>query len=202
MAFGDSITFGIDGDARNSAVSLPYPADLKAMLAARYVDQAIEVVNEGVPAETTTMGLNRFPGRLSAQNADLVLLEEGVNDLNAFGVSVAPQVSDNLRSMAKLARARGAQVLMTTLLPQRAGPPRNLVPSLVPVANGEIRAAARLEGVPVVDLYQAFGGRPDPYIGADNLHPNQNGYHRMAELFFEAIRAQFETSAPTFVTRR
>ena len=193
MAFGNSITQGVNGDDRTSFVPAPYPSILQTALNARYYDQTVTVTSEGVGGEVTSMGLGRFPSALSADHPDLVLLEEGINEINPAVESAIAPMADNLRSMAKLAKAHGAQIFIATLLPERAGPPRNLTPSIIPAANNAIRTAAALEGVPVVDLYAGFGGGPDPYIGADGLHPNQSGYQRIADLFFDAIRARFET---------
>jgi lysophospholipase L1-like esterase len=203
MAFGDSITFGVDGDNRTTSAARPYPTVLRNLLAARYYDQTIEVTNEGVPGEVTKDGLVRFPSVFARHRPEMVLLQEGANDLAQSGVSAAGPVSDNLRGMAKLARAQGAQVFIATLLPQRAGPPRSLDPALVPIANFDIRAAARFEGVPVIDLFVELGGSPNPFVGTDGLHPNQSGYQKIAEVFFDALRSRFETQ-PAFpmVTRR
>jgi lysophospholipase L1-like esterase len=195
MAFGNSITEGVDGDERQ-LVAAPYPVLLQASLNARYYDQMINVFNEGLSGEKTAEGLGRLPGRLAADRPDLLLLEEGTNDVPGGEAAISP-MAENLRNMIKLAHARGVQVMIATLLPERAGPPRNnLVPAIIPPANDAIRRAAALEGVPVVDLYQAFGGSPDPYIGVDGLHPNQRGYQQISDLFFAAIRARFEV-APT-----
>jgi hypothetical protein len=60
-----------------------------------------------------------------------------------------------------------------------------------------------------MDLFQGLGGTPDPWIGTDNLHPNDTGYQKVAELFFGLIRVQFEvspvltlTAAPRFQCAR
>ncbi len=46
-----------------------------------------------------------------------------------------------------------------------------------------------------MDLYAGFDGSPDPYIGADGLHPNDLGYQRIAQLFFDVIRTSLELPA-------
>ena len=55
----------------------------------------------------------------------------------------------------------------------------------------------------MVDLFVELGGSPDPSVGTDGLHPNQNGYQKIAEVFFDALRSRLETQ-PAFplVTRR
>jgi lysophospholipase L1-like esterase len=56
----------------------------------------------------------------------------------------------------------------------------------------------------LVDLYQVFDGQTDSLLGPDGLHPNDAGYHKMAETFFTAIRDRLEVPpiVPTFTQRR
>jgi len=46
-----------------------------------------------------------------------------------------------------------------------------------------------------VDVYAGFEGNLT-LIGDDGLHPNEQGYQRMADVFFAAIRANLETPFP------
>ncbi len=55
-----------------------------------------------------------------------------------------------------------------------------------------MRALAVSEGVPLVDVYGAFGNDLT-LIGADGLHPNAQGYAKIADTFFAAIRQTLET---------
>ena len=64
-------------------------------------------------------------------------------------------------------------------------------------AAGTVPPAAVAEGATLVDLYQAFGGTPDPLIDADGLHPNAMGYQKMGETFFTTIRSMLELSTTT-----
>jgi len=108
-----------------------------------------------------------------------------------------------LRSMIRTARSSGVVVLIGTLLPERPGGFRAFAPASIVPANNQIRPMALAEGAIVVELYQAFEGRTETHLGADGLHPNDAGYTLMAETFFEAVRARFETPpiVPTFTSR-
>ena len=91
------------------------------------------------------------------------------------------------------ARGRGIVVFLATLTPQRpGGRAGTLAPTLVATTNDRIRDLAVSEGAILVDVYQAFGGSPDPWIDADGLHPTAEGYKVMANTFFTAIRSRFE----------
>ena len=202
VAFGNSITAGKFSDG--SISSSPYPLQLQSALRSRYTDQTATVVNSGVAGETAVEGLRRLPSVLAAETPEVVLLLEGVNDLATGNPSAVQPMIDALRLMIRQARGRGAMVLLATLLPERAGPgtpsARNGALPLLDPANDQIRLLARVEGAVLVDLFQGLGGTPDPWIGSDNLHPNDTGYQKIADLWFEAIRLQFETSPTLTLT--
>jgi len=209
VAFGDSITEGKFADATFSAN--PYPLLVQTMLRARYTTQAssITVVNRGVGGETAQQingqgGVVRLPGVLAADRPEVLLLLEGVNDISSGNPTTIQPMIDALRLMVRQGRSSGAQVVLATLLPERAGPgtpqTRNGALPLLNQANDQIRRAAVLEGAALMDLFQGLGGTPDPWIGTDNLHPNDTGYQKVAELFFGVIRAQFEVSPTLTLT--
>ena len=194
VAFGDSITEG--KLASGDPAPLPYPADLKSRLAARYSMQDVSVQNEGVGGETSDQGARRLPGVLSARSPEVLLLLEGVNDLALGDSSRVSGVIANLRRMIQTARGRGVQVFLGTLLPEIPGGSRTgALPLIVPV-NDQIRALAASQGATLVDLYQAFIGMERTLIGEDGLHPNPAGYQKIAQTFFDAIRMRLE-AAPT-----
>ena len=70
--------------------------------------------------------------------------------------------------------------------------------ALIPAANDQIRQIATAEGATLVDLYQGFNGNPDPYIGADGLHPTPAGYARIADIFFNGINAWLASGSTVF----
>jgi lysophospholipase L1-like esterase len=190
VSFGDSITEGILPSADLTPV--PYPAGLKNRLTARYTMQDVTVVNAGRGGEQTVDGVNRLPGVLSSTNPQVVLLFEGVNDLAGGESSKISVVVNNLRTMIQTARGRGAQVFLATLLPEIPGGRRTGAIALIVPANDQIRALAAGQGVPLVDLYQAFNGMERELIGDDGLHPNPAGYEKIADVFFDAVRSRLE----------
>jgi lysophospholipase L1-like esterase len=79
--------------------------------------------------------------------------------------------------------------------------------AIVPTFNDQIRALATSEGVPLADVYQAFGSDAPTLIGFDGLHPNPAGYQRIADTFLETIKSSLETNttsraASSTVTKR
>ncbi len=171
-----------------------YPGQLTTLLTTRYSSQSITMANEGIGGEevTTSETLDRFRAALNTLRPEVVLLQEGVNDLHHYGTSAVPEVAKALRQMVIEARSRGMRVYVGTLLPERQCGCRAFAPDLIAPANDQIRAMAAAEGALLVDLHQAFGGQTSTLLGIDGLHPNEAGYQRMASTFFDAIQATLE----------
>jgi lysophospholipase L1-like esterase len=218
LAFGDSITQGVTAECvRSSTGSFrilshaedtrillealdptnAYPTLLETMLKTRYTAQLPAVTNAGSAGEYVTASTtrSRFQNWLVSAMPQVVLLQEGVNDLH--GGMTAVQVAEAVRALVRDARARNIQVLVGTLLPERPGSCRAYAPAAIEPANQAIRLMAVGEGVGLVDLYAEFVGRTAELLGEDGLHPSPAGYARIAELFFDRIRAALEEPRTT-----
>lgn len=191
LAFGDSMTEGTVSPALTSALTagLPvsYPYKLQERLTATYLAQTLEVSNAGRAGERADQGVRRLPGVMSEVQPHVLLLLEGVNDLNSRA-GIAPTI-EAVASMIQYARAQGVFVLVATLPPQRRGGQRASSVDLVPGFNDELRKMAAGEGATLVDVNSAFDLI---WIGQDGLHPTDAGYSRLADIFFAAIRRAFE----------
>jgi lysophospholipase L1-like esterase len=218
LAFGDSITEGKDPD---TDMVLPYansyPGLLQAMMTSRYSLQTVGVINEGCGGEEASEtgdelciddgltlpmgGEERLPAVLRADSPQVLLLQEGINDLSDQGLGGIGALVDALTNMVMEARGNGVQhVFLATLLPARDGA-RATNTELIPSMNDDIRLVAGNTGATLVDLYAAFGGTADPaYIGNDGLHPTELGYQLIAQTFLNAIEATVEappTASPS-----
>src|SRR5204862_6310301 len=121
------------------------------------------VINKGEAGECVltpcpSAGVVRLPSVLASDSPQVLLLQEGINDINGGGAAAVPNVVSGLRTMIGQARSRDARVFLGTLLPERVGACRGYAPGLIASANDQIRALAQSEGVDLVDLYAAFGG--------------------------------------------
>jgi len=208
LAFGDSMTAGEVAASSVSSTSdtgryerlvlmpaLSYPTQLLAQLRVRYTGQstALQVINAGSPGEWAEDGAIRLPAVMSNLRPEAVFLLEGVNDLLALGTPGVARASRSLDLMAKEVRGRGARLFIATLPPSRPGAGQGLLSSLIPTLNSAIASTARGEGAILVDLYGALATDVTRYIGSDGVHPTQAGYQKIAETFFAAVRAEFET---------
>jgi lysophospholipase L1-like esterase len=217
-AFGDSITHGILStcpigaapytfasylrELQHLAVhgddSASYPRKLRGLLGARYTAQNPTVANEGFPGETVERGIARLRAVLAANAPQVLLLQEGINELNFLQLGAIPAIREGLRTMIRDARGRGIEVFLGTLLPQRPGACRYFAsPPVIEAANSELRSLAVAEGAALVDLYVAFAGQVNALLGPDGLHPNEAGYERIAQTFFDLIRQRLEAASST-----
>ena len=194
--------------------STSYPSVLQASLRARYTAQNPTVINAGVPGEPANDSetRRRFTRALADNTPDILLLQEGINDLHSFGFYAIPfdqgiaNLVRALREMSLEARSRGVQVFLGTLLPERpdscrafAVPPK-ATQDLITPTNNQIRGMAAAEGIDLIDLAAIFSAQ-DSLLGQDGLHPNEAGYSAMAKAFFDAIRAKYERPLASSIRR-
>ena len=62
----------------------------------------------------------------------------------------------------------------------------------VGIQRQRARAGDDRKACPLVDVYQGFGGNL-ALVGPDGLHPSADGYAKIADLFFTAIKQTLET---------
>ncbi len=215
LAFGDSITYGEDGQASLTTDSggvlrfirsvqlfgRDYPTVLSNSLKARYTLQvdAIVVSNKGNPGEfagdsndsTQQSSVSRFAGLLSGQQ--VALLMEGSNDVN-FAIKDSKALDSaiaNLQKMIRAAKSAGLVPYLATIPPMVPGSTRGVGAALVSVFDDRVRQLANSEGITIVDVYKAFNGDLS-LLGSDGLHPNALGYQRIADTFFQSISTTLE----------
>jgi lysophospholipase L1-like esterase len=185
----------------------------------RYRNQNISVSVRGNPGECVTQpcgandqyGIGRLPGTMTPSQ-DLVIILEGVNDLNS-GFS-PDAIINGLRQLILTARAAGKPVIICGLTPVKAretDPNADASlwkanPFAVADLNKRIEDLKTQLGVPRVNMFQAFGAGDynspmfcngsascRALLSADGLHPSPDGYQKMAEAIFQKIVEDFET---------
>jgi lysophospholipase L1-like esterase len=165
VCLGDSITAGVGAGADEA-----YPARLAARL-------ATEVINAGVPGDTSEAGLARLDGVLARQPW-LVIVELGGNDL--------------LRQVPIERTERAMRTLLDRLIAAR------VVPLLVeihgPFGGRYQNLFERLADdydVPVVEDVLA-DVLADPALKSDQIHPNARGYEKLAAAVSEEVEPLIE----------
>ena len=201
LAFGDSFTAGevttpaAGTQSIGKLIVVPtasYPSVLQSRLHTTYTHQVttISVTNAGEPSERILDGLQRFPGVYDQARPEVVLIMEGVNGLPLVGPDISAGV---MRLMVQHAKGGGSRVFVGSMIPQVPSRPRGTTPVAELLAyNTTLQLMAQQEGVVFVDLYNPMLPDAATLIGSDGLHPTEAGYRRIAELFFDAIRANLE----------
>jgi lysophospholipase L1-like esterase len=217
-AFGDSITWGEDGqdfctDAAAAALALgrpqlrkqiapaqQYPSVLLGELHARYVHQSFAVVNDGQRGERAADAPPRFSATIltTPPSYESVLLMEGANDLCEQCNNMA--AIEGLRTMIRGAAANGIRPFLATIPPQVAGRRYLLDPMLARAFNDQVRGLAAQERVTLVDVEGGFdktglGPSYGDYISCDGLHPTASGYALIANIFFIALTQALKAPA-------
>jgi lysophospholipase L1-like esterase len=145
-----------------------------------------DVINQGVNAQRSDAIAARFDEDVVAKKPAVVVIIAGVNDV--YQGRPAQHVKDQLAAMYARARAAGIAVVAGTIIPYNtATPDQN---ARMHEINAWIRAQADAGVVTFVDTRAAVAARDDPdrlASSPDGLHPDVNGYHRMADAIAPAI---------------
>ena len=163
LAFGDSLTFGTGAQPTEN-----YPAVL-ATLTAR------QVINAGVPGETSADGRERLEQTLTESRPALLILCMGGNDF----LRKVPEAEtvENLRAMLELAKSRQIPTLLVAT-------PRPGLGIAVPAFYAEL---AKQYAIPLEAkaLEEILSSRD---LKSDLIHPNASGYRQLAETIAKSLK--------------
>jgi acyl-CoA thioesterase-1 len=178
IAFGDSLTAGFGLAEKES-----YPYLLQEKLRSDGFDY--EVVNAGVSGDTSLGGLERADWVLEQDNAKILILELGANDL-LRGVPVA-SMKTNLEKIIQKAKAKNIKILLCGMLaPPTMGAQyqREFVkafPDLATEHKVEFLPFLLENVATVKELNQA-----------DGIHPNPQGTKIMTDNVYQALKPMLE----------
>lgn len=169
LALGDSITFGT-----GAAPQASYPAVLSRLT-------GWNVVNAGVPGDSSAQALARLPALLRQHSPLLVLVSIGGNDF--LRRVPTDQTRANIRGICQQVIANGAQVLLVGV--PEAGVFAALTRSLKDHPLYE-ELTAELK----VPLHSGGWAEvlSDPALRSDPIHANASGYDRFAHGVFATAR--------------
>ncbi|HTK37126.1 MAG TPA: arylesterase [Pyrinomonadaceae bacterium] len=178
VAFGDSLTAGF-----GLAETESYPYLLQQKLVADGFDY--EVVNAGVSGDTSLGGLERADWVLDNDNAKVVILELGANDL-LRGIPVA-KMKDNLDKIIRKAKAKNVQVLLCGMLaPATMG---TQYQREYTTAFPDLASEHKLEFVP----FLLDGVALDKNLNqADGIHPNAEGEKIMTDNIYKVLKPMLQ----------
>lgn len=171
LALGDSLTFGTGATPETS-----YPAVLAGL-------SGWQIVNAGVPGDTSAQALERLPDLLQEHKPALVLVSIGGNDL----LRRLPESDTraNLQRICELAQGAGAQVLVLAV-------PRPSVAAAFIGSLSDHPMYAEVSAALKLPLHaQGWASvLADETLRADQIHANARGYAQMARSVYDAALAQ------------
>lgn len=164
LAFGDSITYGY-----NVKPSESYPAVLSTMT-------GLNIINAGIPAETSQEALRRLAKHLEDPSIKLMILCIGGNDMMQ-GISM-DILKNNLKTMIQMAKVKDIDVLLISV-------PNLTLFGLSPLPV--YQEVANEENVPLINgiLSNILS---DASLKSDQIHPNALGYRLIAEEIYENLK--------------
>jgi len=174
IAFGDSLTAGFGLAEKES-----YPYLLQEKLKADGYDY--EVVNAGVSGDTSLGGLERSDWVLNQENAKILVLELGANDM-IRGVPVA-KMKENLDKIIRKAKAKNLTILLCGMLaPPTMGAEyqRDFT-----MAFPNLATEHKVEFLPFLLENVALKKELNQ---ADGIHPNAAGEKIMADNIYKALK--------------
>tara|TARA_B110000914_G_scaffold213179_1_gene214859 strand:+ start:1129 stop:1764 length:636 start_codon:yes stop_codon:yes gene_type:complete len=178
LVYGDSLSASYGIEQEQGWVNL-----LKSKL--RSEKLPVDVVNGSVSGETTTGGLARLPAMLDSYQPELLILELGGNDgLRGLPLGL---MRENLASMIDLAKASGAEVILTGIqIPPNYGP-RYTAPFF------EIYSAlAKQKLLPLVPfLIDGIPQQPE-LMQNDGIHPRAEAQSMILDNVWLILKPQLE----------
>jgi len=175
VAFGDSITAGY-------CVRRGFPSFWKALLAEKYPEAVVEMINSGICGDTSMDGLARLDWAALSYEPDLVTINFGINDC-VLGLGREEFEMNFVEMVRRIRSGPNSEILLLSSQPLETPPYDRLVQDYYQ----SIERVARENDVGFVDVYGAWmqhaaQGTPLGSLILPGLdHPNEAGYRIIAE---------------------
>lgn len=183
VCFGDSIT------------KSGYPEELAGLIKA-------EVINAGVPGNTTRAALTRMATDVLARQPGVVVICFGANDSRLAEPEVyvpVAQYEANLTTMVEACKERAIRAVICTMPPIQDEPyfqrharekfePAGGLQAVIETYRNAALRVAEAQRIPCVDLNRLLAAQP-AWQRPDGVHPSEEGNRIIARLVAEAVRA-------------
>ena len=151
-------------------------------------------INRGIGGQTTPQMLIRFKPDAIDLKPDAIVILAGTNDIAGnTGPSTVRMITDNIFSMAELAKAYDIIVVLASILPVYQYSWADDVidpPSMIDSVNSKIKEYVENQGLIYLDYYSSMvddqKGLKLDYTG-DGVHPNEAGYKVMSAIADDII---------------
>jgi len=175
VAFGDSITAGY-------AVRRGFPSFWKQMLAEKYPEAVVEMINSGISGDTSMDGLARLDWAALSYEPDLITINFGINDC-VLGLGLEEFEMNFVEMVRRIRSGPNSEVLLLSSQPLETPPYDRLVQDYYQAVE---RVAKEMD-VGFVDVCGAWmravrAGTPLGSLILPGLdHPNEAGYRIIAD---------------------
>ena len=175
VAFGDSITAGF-------AVRRGFPSYWKQMLAEKYPEACIEMINSGISGDTSMDGLARLDYSVLSYEPDLITINFGINDC-VLGLGLEEFEANFVEMVRRIRSGPGSEILLLSSEPLETPPYDRMVLDYYQA----VQRVAKQMDVGFVNVFAAWmkvvnAGTPLSGLILSGLdHPNEAGYRIIAE---------------------
>ena len=151
-------------------------------------------INRGIGGQTTPQMLIRFKPDVVDLKPEIVVILAGTNDIAGnTGPSNAKMITDNIFSMAEIAKAYQMKVVLSSILPVYEYDWAREIkdpPSTIQAVNDALKQYASDQGLIYLDYFSSMvderQGLNSDYT-SDGVHPNESGYILMSILAEEVL---------------
>ena len=151
-------------------------------------------INRGIGGQTTPQMLIRFKPDVVDLKPEIVVILAGTNDIAGnTGPSNAKMITDNIFSMAEIAKAYQMEVVLSSVLPVYEYDWAREIkdpPSTIQAVNDALKQYASDHGLIYLDYFSSMvderQGLNSDYT-SDGVHPNESGYILMSSLAEEVL---------------
>ena len=151
-------------------------------------------INRGIGGQTTPQMLIRFKPDVVDLKPEIVVVLAGTNDIAGnTGPSNAKMITDNIFSMAEIAKAYQMEVVLSSILPVYEYDWAREIkdpPSTIQAVNDALKQYASNYGLIYLDYFSSMvderQGLNSDYT-SDGVHPNESGYTLMSSLAEEVL---------------
>ena len=175
VAFGDSITAGF-------AVRRGFPSFWKALLAEKYPEANVEMINSGISGDVSLDGLARLDFSVLSYEPDLITINFGINDC-VLGLGLDEFEMNFVEMVRRIRAGPNSEILLLSSQPLETPPYDRMVLDYYQA----VERVAREMDVGFVDVYGAWMQRVEKGTPLGSLilpgldHPNEAGYRIIAE---------------------
>lgn len=188
VLFGDSITAGCAEELFTPILQNLITKDLAIQ---NY--EEINIVNAGMPGDTTQDAMKRLEKEVISEQADIVTIFFGANDTNIDRLVPLEKYAENIETMiSKIGKEK--VILLTPPYVDCARKPTRDNDRIRQYAKRITEIGEKYQ-IPVIDLYKAMVRYPgtNEFLQADGLHFSKTGYDLLAALIVREIKGRLVT---------